>query len=85
MQDHYTTEQLNERGWTSSMIKFHLVQPDEECADPNGPVKKSVELYRTERVHAAETGAARSDLEKLLEEIALAKRALQLKNRAVQR
>jgi hypothetical protein len=82
MQDHYTTEQLKERGWTSSMIKFHLVQPDEERADPNGPLKKSVELYRTERVHAAEDGPARSELKTLEEAVVLAKRALQFKKNA---
>jgi hypothetical protein len=79
MQDYYTTEQLKDRGWTSLMIKIHLGKADEQISDPNGRLRKIVKLYRIERVHAAETGAARSDLEKRLEAPALAKRALQLK------
>jgi hypothetical protein len=79
MQDHYTTEQLRDRGWTSLMIKADLGKADEERSDPNGLFRKTVKLYRIERVHAAETGAAHSDLEKRCEATALAKRALQLK------
>jgi hypothetical protein len=63
MQDHYTTEQLRDRGWTSLMIKADLGKTDEERSDPNGLLGKTVKLYRIERVHAAETGAAHSDLE----------------------
>jgi hypothetical protein len=36
MQDHYTTEQLRDRGWTSLMIKADLGKADEERSDPNG-------------------------------------------------
>ena len=79
MQDYYTTEQLKDRGWTSLMIKAHLGKADEQRSDPNGRLRKTVKLYRIERVHAAEVGAARSDLQKRSEATALAKRALQLK------
>ena len=79
MQDCYTTEQLRDRGWTSLMIKAHLGNADEQRSDPNGRLRKTVKLYRIERVHAAETGPARSDLEKRSEATALAKRALELK------
>jgi hypothetical protein len=79
MQDHYTTEQLRDRSWTSLMIKAHLGKADEQRSDPNGQLRKTIKLYRIERVHAAEAGTARSDLEKRSEATALAKRALQLK------
>ena len=78
MQDHYTTEQLRDRGWTSLMIQTHLRKDDEQKSDPNGRLRKSVKLYRIERVHAAEASAARSDFEKWSEATVLAKRALQL-------
>ena len=61
------------------MIKAHLGKADEQRSDPNGRLRKTVKLYRIERFHAAEVGAARSDLEKRLEAMALAKRAFQLK------
>jgi hypothetical protein len=79
MQDHYTTEQLKERGWTSSMIKAHLGKADEQRSNPNGPLRKPVNLYRIERVHVAEAGPASSDMKKQDEAVSLAKRALQLK------
>ena len=79
MEDHYTTEQLKARGWSGSMIKTHLGQPDERKPDPTGRLRKSIELYRIERVHACEVDEARADLEKLSQARALAKRALQLK------
>jgi hypothetical protein len=40
MQDHYTTEQLRDRGWTSLMIKADLGKADEERSDPNGLLQK---------------------------------------------
>ena len=43
------------------MIKAHLGKADEQRSDPNGRLRKSVKLYRIERVHEAEAGAARSD------------------------
>ena len=79
MKEHYTIEQLKARGWTALMIKTHLGKPDEQRSDPNGRLRKKVKLYRIERVHAFEVGEARTDLEKLSEARALAKRALQLK------
>ena len=79
MEDHYTTEQLKARGWSASMIKTHLGEPDERKPDPNGRLRKSVELYRIERVHACEVGGACADLEKLSQARALAERAIQLK------
>ena len=82
MQDHYTSEQLKERGWTSSMIKAHLGNPDDQTADPNGQLRKPAKLYQIERVHAAEAGPARSELKKLREAVELAKRALRLKKTA---
>ena len=82
MSEFYTTEQLKDRGWTSSMIEAHLGMADQQRADPNGRLRKSVKLYLIERVHAAETGSARSELTKLDESVALAKRALRLKKDA---
>ena len=61
------------------MIKAHLGKADEQRSDPNDRLRKTVKLSRIGRVHAAEVGAARSDLEKRSEATALAKRALQLK------
>jgi hypothetical protein len=82
MSEYYTTEQLKDRGWTSSMVKAHLGKPDDQRSNPNGPLKKPVKLYRIERVHAAEDGPARSEIEKLEEAVELAKRALRLKKNA---
>ena len=64
MQDHDTTEQLRDRSWTSLMIKAHLGKADEQRSDPNGQLRKTIKLYRIERVHAAEADTARSDLQK---------------------
>ena len=82
MSEFYAIEQLKDRGWTSSMIEAHLGMADQQRADPNGPLKKPVNLYRIERVHAAEDGPARSELKKLEEAVELAKRALRLKKNA---
>jgi hypothetical protein len=64
------------------MVKAHLGKPDDQRANLNSPLRKSVKLYRSERVHAAEDGPARSELKTLEEAVVLAKRALQFKKNA---
>ena len=83
MDDYYTTEQLNARGWTVLMIKTHLGKPDEQRSDPSGRLLKPIKFYRIDRVHTLEAGAAKADLEKMSEAKALARRALELKKKKI--
>lgn len=67
------------------MIEAHLGRPDAVKPPPTGQLRQPVRLYACERVHALEDGAARSDLEKLSEGRALARRALALKKQKMTR
>lgn len=62
------------------MVKAHLGKPDAQRANPDSPLRKSVELCRSERVQAAEDGPARSELKTLEEAVVLAKHACSQKN-----
>ena len=79
MDEHYTTQQLKDRGWTARMIETHLGKPDEMKADPKGRLRKQIKLYHQDRVQAAEGGTARADLGKLSEARDLARRAMAMK------
>ena len=81
MDDYYTTEQLKARGWTALMIKTHLGRPDGQRSDPSGRLRKSIKLYRRDRVLSLEAGAAQADLEKLSEAKTFARRAQELKKK----
>ncbi len=84
MDEHYTTQQLKDRGWTARMIETHLGKPDETKADPKGRLRKQIELYRQDRVHVAEAGAAQADHGKFSEARDLARRALSMKKKKTQ-
>ena len=79
MDEYYTTQQLKDRGWTARMIETYLGKADETKADPKGRLRKSIELYRQDRVHAAEAGTAQVELGKISEARDLARRALSMK------
>ena len=75
MDNYFTTEQLEARGWTSRMIKAHLGKPDATQADPRGRLRKPIQLYARDKVLHIEGTAARNDLGKLNQARDLARRA----------